>query len=219
MKNVKTVLAAGVLAASSAMIAAPAAAEGAVDASVNLTNLYLFRGVDAGDGSAAVQGDITYSQAGFSASIWGSSTGSSDGGEYDIILGWNGEFEGVSVGVGVINYIYPGIDSSDSVGDLSEGYVTLGFGGVEAAYYDNVAGDNGYRYYSLGYSCDKWSVLAGQTDREDGADSDFTHFDVTYSITDNLSFTASKIIDDDASGTQEDDTLFVLNYSLPIEIK
>jgi len=47
-----------------------------------------------------------------------------------------------------------------------------------------------------------------------------THFDLTYAFNENLSFTVSKVLDDDAEDTAEpkdEDAIFVVSYSLPIK--
>ena len=55
---------------------------------------------------------------------------------------------------------------------------------------------------------------------------DYTHIDISYAYNDNLTFTVSQIIDQDEIQlignekkyeNRDDDTLFVLSYSLPIE--
>lgn len=255
MQKVKTLLTASAIAAAATLTAPAAMAE--VEASVGASSLYLFRGMDIGDG-AQLFGDLTVSEAGFYASVWGSSAG--EGGEYDLITGYSTEVGGVAVGLGVINYIYPSDDSSDSVGDFSEAFLTLGFGDVELTYWNNIAGLQGDEYITLGYTCDSWSFVLGhsRTDHNgdvydsglgfDSTEREYTHFDISYAVTDNLSFTVSKVIDRKAEGTSggttvdakdvanaagpgfsekdildlavgDDDTLFVVSYSLPIEIK
>ena len=226
MQKVKTLLTASAIAAAATLTAPAAMAE--VEASVGLSSLYLFRGTDLSAGGAQMSGDITVSEAGFYASIWGSSENSTagSGGEYDLIAGYGVEVGGVAIGLGVVNYVYPGATGTggnDSVGDFSEGYLTLGFGGVEVSYWDNIAGDNGYEYYTIGYTCDSWSFLVGYADPEEDKlltyDMDYTHVDITYAVTNNLSFTVSKIVDVDEEALMDEDTLFVVSYSLPIEIK
>ena len=44
-----------------------------------------------------------------------------------------------------------------------------------------------------------------------------THLDLSYAYNDNLSFTASKVIDEGTDGSFDDDVLFQLVYSLDIE--
>ncbi len=235
MKTMKTLLATGIAAAA---MAAPAMAE--LSASAAVSNLYLFRGVDQDPGNAAVSGDITYSTGGFYASAWASSSGGSE--EVDLILGWGGEFGGVGVDVGAISYYYPGLAPYDSGNELVEAYLGLSFAGVEFYYYDNVTGknvgdsnsfgvygDDGFVYYTLGYSMGKWSALLGMADPDEAKgqswDNDYTHLDISYAFNDNLSFTVSKVIDlDDEinantsfSGAIDDDVNLVVSYSIPLK--
>ena len=57
--------------AGTAIVASPAMAE--VSASAAVANMYLWRGIDLGDGSAAVSGDLVYSNSGAYVGIWVSS--------------------------------------------------------------------------------------------------------------------------------------------------
>lgn len=231
------------VAAAGCMVAMPAAAEDVdVSASVAISNIYLFRGADLGNGDAMVSGDLIASSGGFYGGVWAASGDSSAGSEYDLFLGYGAEFDGVSVDVGVINYMYPGDDGSDTFGAFSEVYLSVGFMGAGFEYWDNVAGDSGYEYYALSYGYEKYSVVLGMVDVEElesgtalsndpdsdlyggGLDVDYTHLDISYQYNDNLSFTISKVITQDeisVGGTtydknQDDDMLFVVNYSLPI---
>ena len=54
--------------------------------------MYLWRGMDVGNGDPAVFGDITASYGGAYASVWASSGDASAGQEYDVILGYGAEF-------------------------------------------------------------------------------------------------------------------------------
>lgn len=240
MKNVKTLLASSVAAATIALGSAPAMAE--LEASATISSTYLFRGVDQG-GGAALSGDLIYSAAGFYAGAWVSSTGTGE--EVNLFTGWAGEFGGLGVDIGVLNYYYPSISAYDTVGQLSEAYLGLSFAGLEFYYWDNVAGksaftqggfgtygDDGYVYYSLGYSIGKFSALLGMADPDEPTgqafDDDYTHLDLTYSFNDNLSFMVSKIIDIDdeqnsnVTGSKpgpklfDDDIKVVVSYSIPL---
>lgn len=225
MRNFKMIpaaLAASVLASA---VAAPSALAADVDASAAVASTYLFRGVDLGAGSAAVSGDINISEAGFYAGIWGSSGDDALGQEYDVYGGWSGELGGLSVDVGALTYIYPRDDASDSFGDFSEAYISLGVAGVTLSIYDNVAGGNGYIYYALGGDIGPWSLTLGMADLDlvddtttapDESESDYVHFDATYNYNDNLSFTFSKVVDKDDKGPVDDDLNFVVTYSLPL---
>jgi uncharacterized protein (TIGR02001 family) len=216
MKKFKTLLAASVAAASMTMIAAPASAE--VSASVSVANMYLWRGFDLSRGSPAVSGDLTFSEAGFYAGVWGSSGDDALGQEVDYYAGYATEVGPVSVDLSVWNYVYPGADSTgtdngDDVGDLSEIILGLGMGPVSLTIYDNIAGANGYFYGTLGLDVGSFSFVVGGTDSDD-EDSNYAHFDASYAYNDKVSFTFSKMIDED----NDDDLKFVVSYSLPIDM-
>lgn len=234
------------VAAAGCMVAMPAAAEDIdVSASVAVSNLYLFRGADLGNGRGMISGDLVASSAGFYGGIWGTSGYSSAGSEYDLFVGYGAEFDGVSVDISVINYMYPNDDSADTFGAYSEVFLSVGFMGFGFDYQDNVAGASGYEYYALSYSHDKYTVLLGMSDTEESdsstafsndsssdnfagnVDVDYSHLDISYQYNDNLSFTLSKVIAQDEvkvggvtyDKNQEDDLYFVVNYSLPIDVK
>ncbi|NKI18440.1 histidine kinase [Spongiibacter sp. KMU-166] len=214
MKNVKTLLAASVAAASMAIVAAPASAE--VSASASVASMYLWRGQDLSNGSPAVSGDLVLSAGGLYGGVWGSSGDDSAGQEVDYFVGFATEIGGLSVDLSVWNYVYPGMaasDNGDTFGDLSEVILGLGAGPVSLTVYDNVAGDNGYMYYTLGYDVGAFSFTAGGTDNKD-EDGNYAHFDVSYAYNDNLSFTFSQVADEDV----DDDLKFVVSYSLPISM-
>lgn len=217
MKNVKNLLAASVAAASMTLVAAPASAVD-VSASASVASLYLWRGFDLSDGSPAVSGDITISEAGFYAGVWGSSGDDTYGQEVDYYAGFATEAGPVSIDLSVWNYVYPGssagfVDNGDTYGDLSEVILGLGMGPVSLTIYDNIAGAQGYNYYTLGYDVGSFSFLLGGTENND-EDANYAHFDVSYAYNDNLAFTFSQMIDED----NDDDLKFVVSYSLPISM-
>ena len=224
----------GLTAATAMAVSHSAMAEVEVSASAGVASAYLWRGVNLGNGAAAVFGDITASMGGAYATVWGSSGDSATGYEYDLIAGYAMEVGDFSVDVGVANYIYPSNAGLDSVGDLSEVYVNIGFGPVTFTIMDNVAGGTDYEYYALSAENGAFSALLGYHDVEDetvvgteSVDEDFTHLDISYAYNDSLSFTLSKIIalDEDnnanksgaLAGDQDDDLQFVVSYSLPIK--
>ena len=67
---------------------------------------------------------------------------------------------------------------------------------------------------SLSYSYDKFGIAVG-TWMLDADDSDYTHVDVSYSPVENLTFTASKVVesDDFAGVTDDQDVLFNVGYA------
>lgn len=209
-KIIASAVAASVLAAG---VVAPVQAE--VGASVGIASTYLWRGVDLGTGTPAVSGDLNYSSGGAYAGIWGSSGDTGTGSEYDLYLGYGTTFgadDKFSADLSLWNYNYPGGDID--AGELSEVVLSLGYGPVSFSIYDNVAGGAGYMYYSLSSEvCDGISVTLGMHDNAaEGAD-DMAHLDVSYAYNDNLSFTFSQQVADEAVN---DDMKFVVSYSIPL---
>ena len=221
MKNVKTLLAAAVAASA---IAAPAMAE--VSGSVAIASTYLWRGYDLGSGTPAVSGDLSYSEAGAYAGIWGSSGDTSAGTEYDLYAGYGMEMDMVTIDLSVWNYNYPTgpgytADGETDFGDLTDVILTIGVGPVTFAYYEPVAGGygfTGYNYYTLSAGFGAFSVTAGYHHTNgNGADNDNdddpVHVNVDYAFNDNLTFTLSQFVADE---TNDDDLKFVVSYSLPL---
>ncbi len=198
------------------------ATAGELSASGGVANTYLFRGLDLGDGSAQVFGDITYTlDSGFYASAWISSGDDALGTEVDFIAGWGGEFGPIGVDINVTSYYYsdggfdgvitdgltfaeplPAQDSTFS--DLSEIILSLSYSitddvSLSLGYVDNIAGATGFDYTTIGLSAGKFSFLVGQHSEELStltalAGEDVTHFDIGYAFNDNVSFTVSKVI-------------------------
>ncbi len=51
----------------------------------------------------------------------------------------------------------------------------------------------------------------------DNDNDNMTHFDVSYAYNDNLSFTVSKVVDEEVEGTYDNDPIFQVSYKLPIK--
>lgn len=230
-------LRAGLLGAavSGALLTAPAAhAVDGVVASASVANMYLWRGIDLGHGSAAVSGDLSYHLDGAYLGVWMSSGDNTLGQEYDYYTGWGTSVDDFSFDISLWNYNYSdnntrnkgfGI-SSDTTGDLSEIVGTVGWKTIKFSYYDNIAGNTGYKYFTLSGSYDKFSALVGRHEFNSvaGSNKDMTHVNLTYAYNENLSFTASKVVNQDchkndaACGAIDEDLKFVVTYSLPIKI-
>jgi len=128
MKLLKTTAIAGLLAASGAATAVE------VSGNVALTSDYVWRGISQTDGSPAVQGGFDAGfDSGLYAGIWGSNIdfGGDESLEVDTYAGWAGEFSGVGVDVGFINYHYP---TSDDGTNFSEAYAGVSFGPFSLTY-------------------------------------------------------------------------------------
>lgn len=220
-------------------------AEVEVSASAAVANMYLWRGQDLGQGVPAVSGDLTISAAGAYAGVWTSSGDSALGQEYDLFVGYGGESGDFSYDVSVWSYVYSGASESktkddpatpaneggfytrnDSRGntfDATDMIVSVGYGPVSASYYYVLAGDEDYSYATLGGEYDKFSATVGMAMHSEDDSAEYTHVDLGYAYNDNISFTLSKIVSQDAdlddgeSGLDED-LKVVVSYSLPIEL-
>ncbi len=119
--------------------AAPAPAPAiTINGNATLISDYKFRGISQTDGNFAVQGGFTVSHAtGFYASVWGSSVDNyvtahgTAHQEIDLIAGYKHNFNGVTVDVGALYYVYPGTrnkSSDKSSSDFIEPYVSVSYG-------------------------------------------------------------------------------------------
>jgi|SRR5690554_204875 len=196
-----------------------------VAASVGVANMYLWRGMDVGNGDPAVFGDITASYGGAYASVWASSGDASAGQEYDVILGYGAEFGKFFFDIAAVSYVFPRYSSPDvpgqrnDFGDWVEAILTLGYGPVSVSYFDTIeAADNGYSYgkdysyFSTSASFGPVGILIGRHDMDDESP---VHLDLSYAYSDRLSFTISKFVAD--KDNIEHDANFVVSYTLPID--
>lgn len=205
---------------SAAALSAPAAHAGAeVSASVGVANMYLWRGMDLGDGDAAVSGDLKVKHdSGAYAGIWGSSGDASWGTEYDLYAGWGGKVGNLDVDASLWTYAYP--DKDDTVegdiapGELVDAVVSVGSGPVNVTLYEALEGDddNESRYVSAKYTKGKYSALYGQHMHEEGASPG--HVQLGYQYNDNLSFAVSQFVVD--NDEVDDNPKFLVSYSLPL---
>jgi len=214
-----------------------------VEAYAAVSSMYLFRGQDLGNGSAMVSGYVVGSSKGFYSGIWGASGDSELGTEYDVFFGYEGNIGDVTINTNLTNYIYPSNEDADTFGAVSDFYLNVTYALFAFDYQDNIAGDSGYAYYAFTASLFKYSVTLGMADIDDLSDNvalsnipgdsnfagdirvDYTHLDFSYSHNENLTFTVSKVLQQDnveVGGVKyennvDDDLLFVVSYSLPIE--
>lgn len=207
--------------------AVPAVAADGLSASAGVASAYLWRGIDLGDGAAAVSGDVHYSMAGGYAGVWGSSGDSGLGSEYDLYAGYGMELGGVGIDFSIWNYNYSDNATGnsyrdDTTAEISDAILALSMGGATVKFYNQIAGGSA-EYYTVSYGMNGFTGLVGYHDQFGGAE-DYTHLDLSYAYNENLSFTVSKILDDaddGVVGTEElggdDDLLFVVSYALPIK--
>ncbi len=135
MKNTtKLMLASAMLASSSA-----AMAELTFSANAAITSNYIFRGVSQTDNSPAIQGgfDMEHS-SGFYAGIWGSNVDSDfyagAEAEFDLYVGFSGEFPNTKLGydVGILGYQYPDTTFNDNNTEEVYGSLSYDFGPAAA---------------------------------------------------------------------------------------
>lgn len=240
MKKMNEKLLAGVLAVSSlagTMITTAAHAE--VSAAVGASNMYYWRGFDlgAGDGNAAVWGDLkASSEAGIYGGVWMSSGDAVGGTEYDLYFGYGTSIGDFGIDISYWSYAYPSrVDDANPLaepvapGDFAEVVLALSYGPVALTYYDNVApgedlngpgadfGSEDYSYYTLAFTQEAWSFKYGVHSDAEGSPYDgYAHFDIGYAFNDKISFILGNVVDD-VDGANNDQAKFVVNLTLPIE--
>ncbi|WGZ94887.1 MAG: TorF family putative porin [Candidatus Thiothrix putei] len=235
--HTKKTLASGLLVMlSAAVLAAPVAHAGSgaeVSASVGVANMYLWRGIDLGDGDAAVSGDLKIGHdSGAYAGVWGSSGDASWGTEYDLYAGWGGKVGNLDVDASLWTYAYPDGDKVDAdgkstkkdPGELVDAVISVGSGPVNVTLYEALEGDdaNEYRYVTAKYTKDKYSAMYGQHMYDKGISPG--HIQLGYQYNDNLSFAVSQFVTDADTGEVfpatgkpvDDNPQFLVSYSIPL---
>lgn len=205
------------------MLSVPAIsqAEDGISSGMNVSSMYLWRGLDLSNSAPAVSGNVDYSIAGFTLGTWASSEGLSGSYEWDIYASYSMEFGGVGLTLGYIEYMYPEAGDDMSKTDFSEYNVGVSFADFELAYFLNTQSDDSY--VSLDYSMDKLGFHVGSASAE--AD-DFSYIDaaVSYSMSDAASVTVSKIMADSPTaanlgtltGRTADNPMVVFSYDIPL---
>ncbi|MEN9503987.1 MAG: hypothetical protein RI964_3272 [Pseudomonadota bacterium] len=213
MLNAKKIIAIGLVALSATAFVAPVA-HAEVAASVGVANMYLWRGMDLGNGDAAVSGDLKYKhKSGAYAGIWGSSGDATNGNEYDLYTGWGGKLGKLDVDASLWTYVYP--DNDIAAGDLADAVISAGYGPVKATLYEAIEGDDAaeYRYGTVAYTKGKYSALYGQHSTEGAGDPG--HIQLGYQYNDNLSFAVSKFVVNEEAAPDKD-AQFLVSYSIPL---
>jgi uncharacterized protein (TIGR02001 family) len=216
MKNLNAMVIGAAVAG--ALASGTAAAE--ITANVGATSNYLWRGTSLSADAAAVYGGVDYAhESGAYAGLWQSTedvTGDVTGSETDVYFGYAGEAGEFTYDVGYISYIY--LQSNTDV-DYAEIYLTGGWKFVELFYANSndvrVGSGKGSDYFSLTLSYDRYSFVYGDYSFDDSsANADYTHFDLSVALTDELSLTYSK---NDITG--DDNGRIVVAYTLEFDVK
>ena len=213
------------------------AANAGMSASAAVSNFYLWRGRDVSGGTPQVSGSLDYKdESGAFVGIWGSSVwgnasggGTTDGIETDLYAGYVGAVGGLSYHVAFWEYLYPednalvGGDYSDS--DLSELVLGMSYAGVGMTVFfgNDAAGGADYEYVTLDYTMGAFKILYGTWMVDSTASTpnpdESSHLTFSYAVADNFTLTFTKGMQDTTSSVYDEDILFHLSYSLPIEIK
>ena len=199
-----------VVAVVTASVGMQSSAYAEISASVAVSNMYLFRGVNlTTGGSPSVAGSLDYGhESGFYGSVWTSSEGPSGSYEVDLIAGFGNEVGDFSYDVSLVSYEYPGVTGSEDYGDVSEFILGLGFGGMSLSIADALHGATAggdYYYINAGYEMGAYGVSFGTTVSD--TVTEYSHIDLTFAATEEISFALSTIVEDDDANIDTDPLL------------
>lgn len=204
-----------------ACLSATAAVQADVSASVAVSNMYLYRGLNLSKPGAHVSGSLDWAHdTGLYAGVWASSEGSgTNSSEVDYYAGFSNEVDGFSYDVSLIAYEYPGATGSEKYGDVSELMIGVGMAGfsfsvVDALHSSTAGGD--YYYLSFGYEMDQFGASFNTYSSDTVAE--ISHLDLTYAASDELSFTVSTIVDDDDNSAIDTDPLIAVTWSKSFDL-
>ncbi|MBL6999568.1 MAG: hypothetical protein ISR73_06880, partial [Gammaproteobacteria bacterium] len=151
----------------------PGIAQAETSASLTLSNMYLWRGVNLTPDGPALAASLDYShESGMYAGVW--TTNEDDGTETDLYLGFAGKAGDFSYDISYILYLYPeeGFTTDDptvtptnaDLGDTDLSEIALGLGYMDfgAKFYISSDSDivgSDYIYYTLDYTVGKYNIL------------------------------------------------------------
>lgn len=212
----------------STMAATPGVASAEMSYGLAISNMYFWRGLDISGGQPAVSGNIDYDFGnGFSVGTWASSESSSVSGtstkgnlEVDLYGSYAGTVGDFGYSVGYATYQYPENSASLSDSDVNEYILSASYKDLSLTAYinaDNKSEGDNYKYYSLDYSIGKVGLHVGKSTQDTKA-SEYTDYNVSYALTDNLTWTLSKATGNKVDGDATlKDPLVVLSYSVPLK--
>lgn len=200
-------------------LAPVAHAEVEVSASVGVANMYYWRGLNLGNGDAAVFGDLAVSAGGAYGGIWASSGDAAAGTEYNLYLGYGREMGDFNFDISAWTYAYP--ETEVDPGELVEIVSSLGFGPVALTYYHGLEDSKDYWYATAEVTFSAFNLKYGL--HED----DLAHVDLSYAYNDHLSFTLGLVVNDAETSYTLDgvnyveaynnEPKFIVSLSLPID--
>jgi uncharacterized protein (TIGR02001 family) len=211
------------------LLSAMPAAQAETTASIAVSNMYLWRGLDLSNpaggspSGAAVSGDLYYThESGVYTGIWMSSEGLSNSHETDLNLGYSHSFGDFGLDVGADEYLYTENGDPKKIDwdktDAAEYYIGGSYGPVSLKVLQNTAKPDN-RYFTLDGSYGMFGAHIGKTSNKD-SQSEYTDYNVSVTPMENLtvlvSMASGKLID---NGGGEKDPLFVVSYKWPFTIK
>ena len=188
-----------------------------VTANIGVASQYYWRGTSLSGSAPAVSGGVDYGhESGLYAGVWTSSEGAYGGSETDFYGGFAGEVEGLSYDIGYVAYRYFQEETQGfgTGNDFEEVYLGLGFGPVSFFYAND--SDNDATYYSLSGEFEGITLTYGSYEFDTAPAADYTHVDLGYGLTDELSVLLSMPSTDSPSPAE---TIFVISYGLEFEVK
>lgn len=223
MKMKQKLLAGAVALSAMAGLMAPAAHAVETAASVAVSNMYYWRGLDLGTGDPAVIADVSASAGGAYAGLWASSGDSVNGTEYDFYAGYKFDAGPVNVDLNYTTYMYPSLPEPLGFDDVSDVAVTLGMAASDDLSFSlmyrlgvgDILADDNYTYATASMTYKKFSALVGTHSDDSGAYNGLTHLDLTYAYSENLALTLGKVIDG-GDADWNDELKFVIKLSLPL---
>lgn len=184
-------------------------------ANIGAATNYLWRGTSLSNEGPQVFGGVDYAHdSGFYAGVWLSSEGfvgaqptGGPTGETDWYAGFSGESGKFSYDIGYLMYTYPQFSSVD----FDEAYLSLGYSFVSFYYADSSDLDS--QYMSLTFEYDRYSFVYGDFSFDRNLSAEYSHYDLSAALTDELSITYS-LNDLDV----DDDGRLVVSYGLEFEL-
>lgn len=228
----KQVLVSAIAATIAATAIIPAANAAELSASAGVSNFYLWRGYDLGNGAPAIWGDLSVSEGPVYGGVWASSGDDTYGSEYDLYIGAGQSFGDLSVDLSYWTYVYPdtAIGKDVGAGEIADVIASVGYGALSFSGYVNVGdSDDSSDFYFLTVSgsYEDFGATVGhflsdpeKNDANNLATAGYTYLDLGYSYNDNLGFTVTLPLTQDESevGDLEQDPMFNVSYSLPIDL-
>lgn len=225
-----TPLALAVSMASGVAVPSMASAEVSASATVGIANMYLWRGTNLTPDGPQVHGDLNFDFGnGAYAGVW--ATNETAGHETDLYVGYAGESGDISYDISYWHYLYPENDATGDftgtgpgtgLGDTALSEIVLGLGyadfGFNAYISSEDQGGSSWVYYTFDYTIDDVNILFGAWDFDEAGNEEYTHLTVSYAFSDNLSFAISMAQEDTVGGIEED-PLFYVGYTLPLDMK